>query len=239
MDKCIYCDQCFKFCHNSKSISFLKRCPNQDSNCKLFISRYRIYSDGESRVKNRVVNKIEELDWTNDEEFHYVYVYWRASSCFLKKHKRTDYLAKVINHFNDDIVELRVFYCHECKKIYTNGNLLPEQDILLHLKHTTLFGMPSSYYNYYDMSPQSILSKNGYNARKGTTSYTRHRVLDHIIENEILAPYEIINHLGNLIDWHLGDPKWLDPIAKWEEDVTYVQSINVERYNGKLKIVHI
>lgn len=230
MDKCVFCDQHFKLCHNGKSDIFLKKCPCQSKKCNLFISR--------DEPKIKIKKKVEKLDWTNEEEFHYVDVFWKTSNCFIQKHKRTDYIAKVINHSNEDIIELRVFYCHKCNMFYANGNLLPKQDVLIHLHKLCLLGMPNSYYNYYDMSPQSILSKNGYNARKGSTSYKRHRVIDFVIENEILTPYDIINHLGSLIDWHLGDIKWKEAISKWREDIIYIQNINVERYNGKLKIRH-
>lgn len=230
MSKCVFCDRHFNLCHNGKSDIFLKECRSQNNKCNLFIPR--------DKLKNKSEKKIEELDWTNEEDFHYVDVSWKTSHCFVEKHKRTDYLAKVFNHSKDDIIELRVFYCQNCNRFYANGNMLPDQDVLMHLNKVVLFGMPNSYYNYYDMSPQSILRKNGYSASKDSTAFKRHRILDFVIDNNILTPYEIINHFGGLIDWHISDPKWNDAVEKWREDIAYVSSINVERYNGKLKIKH-
>ena len=156
-----------------------------------------------------------------------MHVYWRNSSCFLNKHKRTDYVAKVINHAEDDIIKIRIFYCHTCGVYCANGNLLPDFDLLRHLQKTVFFNMPSSYYEYSDMSPESLLRKNGYKASAGITAYERHRILDNIIDKGILTPYQIINHLGGLVDWHYWDSKWNGAVAKWREDILYVQNLDV------------
>ena len=230
MPKCVYCDQHFRLCHNRMSEVFLRKCPNQNKSCIFFISR--------DSTNKKAKSCIRELDWTKGNNIHFVHVFWHTSGCFTNKHKRTDYLAKVLKDDDDEIVELRIFYCHKCETYYANGNLLPEKDILVHMKNTHLFNMPSGYYDYYDMSPQSILRKNGYSARSGSVPYERHRVLDHVIENGILTPYQIINHLGGLIDWHYGDPKWKNAVSNWKEDLNYVQDIDVEEHNGRFKILH-
>lgn len=232
MNKCMYCDIHFHLCHNGKSDIFLQQCQRQKKSCSLFVAR----ESTDKKQKNK--KQIEELDWTNDKKTHYVHVYWHNSSCFTKKHKRTDYWVKIDN-YDDEDVKIRIFYCHTCNVFYTNGNLLPDQDILHIIRRKiVLFNMPDSYYKYNDMSPQSILRKNGYTVREGSVAFQRHKILDHIINSGILTPYQIINHLGGLIDWHYWDSKWDNAVSKWQEDIHYVQNLDVEEHEGKFKIIH-
>lgn len=230
MSQCVFCDKHFKLCHNGKSSSFLTKCQKQNKSCDCFLER-------QNAKKDKATKQINEIDWTDEAEMHYVHVYWGRSSCFINKHRRTEYRAKVYDYYEEEYLRLRVFYCHDCEMFYANGNLLPERDVMHHLRRTYFANMPSSYYEYFSLNPRSVLSKYGYSVREnGPTTSERQRILVKVIEEEALTPYGIINHIGNLIDWHYWDSKWKNAIRKWQEDLEFVKDYQAKDYPGRLAI---
>ena len=80
----------------------------------------------------------------------------------------------------------------------------------------------------------------GYNVNKAQALSTakRHKILDILIQNNVMRPYEIISHLEMLIRTRKNIKSMFDAIEKWEEDIDYVQHYNKIDESVKVKSIY-
>lgn len=80
----------------------------------------------------------------------------------------------------------------------------------------------------------------GYNVNKAQALSTakRHKILDILIQNNVMRPYEIISHLEMLIRTRKNINSMFDAIEKWEEDIDYVQHYNKIDESVKVKSIY-
>ncbi|MCI6582539.1 MAG: hypothetical protein MSH15_11265 [Oscillospiraceae bacterium] len=80
----------------------------------------------------------------------------------------------------------------------------------------------------------------GYNVNKAQALSTakRHKILDILIQNNVMRPYEIISHLEMLIRTRKNIKSMFDAREKWEEDIDYVQHYNKIDESVKVKSIY-
>lgn len=80
----------------------------------------------------------------------------------------------------------------------------------------------------------------GYNVNKAQALSTakHHKILDILIQNNVMRPYEIISHLEMLIRTRKNIKSMFDAREKWEEDIDYVQHYNKIDESVKVKSIY-
>jgi len=86
-----------------------------------------------------------------------------------------------------------------------------------------------------EMNVYSVLKQYGYNVskQKNLSDSIRHLILANIIDNEVMTKQEIINYLRSFINRRSGYSKYSSAIAKWNDDMSFVQEYPIASYNKK------
>lgn len=122
------------------------------------------------------------------------------------------------------------FYCKQCGKYFVTNDAFErltrsgrlccrvmEIDDVVNPK-----GGAGRFANY---ANESVIRQYGYNVSKqeDLSSGERQAILSFVIENDVMSQYEIISFLDTLIDTREGMANMQDAVAKWREDVRFLE----------------
>ncbi len=219
-----YCKQCNLF--------YLRRTLyNQYKNYKFdyeFVDTPIIKTDVNSEIKPNFSNS--NVKNINIEDF---LVRTSLNKCVNNNHtlSRIKACVSIITKSNGIIEEtFDAAYCSECNKSYileSTYNRLKKLGQIC-CKVIEYEDLKQNYSSFSSWQKKSLLAMYGYNVNKNEslTVAERHMILDFIIENNIMRPFEIISHLEMLIRTRKNLKNMADAREKWEDDIRYVQNYN-------------
>lgn len=154
-------------------------------------------------------------------------------SCKHRGHTMTPVEASVAVLIADSILDertFRAFYCEQCGKYFvtdtaferlTRGGRLCCRVIELQ----DAINLKEGKGRFSQYAKESMIHQYGYNVAKaeGLTSGNRQSILSFVIENDIMSQYEIISFLEGLIRTREGMRNMQDAVAKWKEDVRFLE----------------
>ena len=129
----------------------------------------------------------------------------------------------------NEIIEEKVYvgYCNQCGVYYIfrrDYYALKEKGKLL---CKVIDSEPKNVISdaYFDLNPQSVLSKMGYNVQATTNLSTgeRQEILRRVIDEGALSVNEILNLLEMHIHLHDGKEKYGNAEIKWKDDAEFVK----------------
>lgn len=217
----------FKCIKNKEShkYSVLATVPNSGGNSYRKVDRY-------NRDYNPFINeryghnvKVEELELPKTKRVLYVF----KGFLNVAKINTIDYYLKFTNLLNGQEVRVLVAYNQITQKYYisaTQLRWLHDKGIFPKVKFKTCNDGSIPLITG-DFSELSELSLYGYSAgKKGMKTKDRHKLLNYIIDNNIMSRYEIIKHLQGLINLREGrtDRDFSEAISNWESDIIYVNN---------------
>ena len=219
-----YCKQCNLF--------YLRRTLyNQYKNFKFdydFVNTPIIKTNVNSEIKPNSSNS--NVKNINIEDF---LVRTSLNKCVNNNHtlSRIKACVSIITKSNGIIEEtFDAAYCSECNKSYileSTYNRLKKLGQIC-CKVIEYEDLKQNYSSFSSWQKKSLLAMYGYNVNKNEslTVAERRMILDFIIENNIMRPFEIISHLEMLIRTRKNLKNMADAREKWEEDISYVQNYN-------------
>lgn len=132
---------------------------------------------------------------------------------------------------NGTSVNVNVQFCMGCgkyfmnlKSFYTYQKLYGDLKISLHFDANMPYYIDDIWTNF---SRDSVLSRNGYNVKAGTSSEIRQRILCRILNEGFAAKHELISLLTQFIQLH----QTTNPgaCARWREDLLFVNQFEIDR----------
>lgn len=226
-------------CSNIQIERYGCRCPYEiGQNCKGFRT-----IRGERAIPKGLISEYYDpehepipdnfIDWTNQLES--VFIYSSFNYCLHNKHSTSNHNARIVDLISGKTRYLKVLYCEDCQKYYAAKNQIDRfirAGIALKVKFISL-----DYSDYSDFKSVSDLALYGYNVRKnGLKDHDRMKLLVKIIENGLMSPHEIIDHLNGLISLHQYDPKWSAAIDKYRDDIAFVNDYKFQNPDVILKL---
>lgn len=166
-----------------------------------------------------------------------IFVY--AKKCNCKKCQRrfgrdtiADRKATVLTK-NGKSIDINVQFCMGCgryfmnlKSLYTYQSLYGDLKITLHFDPNIPYSFNDMWVNF---SENSVLSRNGYNVKAGTSIETRQRILRWILNEGIATKHEVISLLTQFIQLHqTTKPGACD---RWREDLLFVNQLEIDHQN--------
>lgn len=155
--------------------------------------------------------------------------------CTLSGHETTDVKGTVLvfNHSGGQSVKsVMLSYCSTCARFvmrtsdFISLNGYPNCTVRDLRTNKTIYKPDIQSELSVNLSPQSILSKNGYTVKSGSgiPISERQRILVRVIENGIMTRNQVCDHLQYLIYLNDGKKNYESAVSKWRSDLDYIQS---------------
>lgn len=157
------------------------------------------------------------------------------SKCVHEEHEllNVNALVKIMSKHIIKEYSFPAMFCNTCKKYYIYENTYQRMKHIGHIcckviEYNALKEAGSG--SFGEWQKKSMLSLYGYNVNcnSNLSEQKRHEILDFIIENNIMSPYEVINHLEMFANLRNNQPNMKKAIEKWHDDIAYVQDKNVK-----------
>lgn len=174
-----------------------------------------------------------------------IFIYAKKCSCqkCQRKFDRdtiTDRKATVLTK-SDNPVDVNVQFCMGCgryfmnlKSFYTYQKLYGDLKISLHFETNIPYDTDDIWINF---ARDSVLSRNGYNVKAGTSRETRQEILCRILNEGFATKHEVITLLTQFIQLHQTAKP--EACARWREDLLFVNQFEIYRQDdaGKKELL--
>lgn len=158
-----------------------------------------------------------------------LYIYKGNIRCHRYGHNIIQTTA-ILHSKTDDEIQLNVEYCTQCRKFMLEYTLFEQY----RNRYGVLIGnfrmvVNGEFDGEYDLAEESPLMLSGYNVnqRDGYTSKERHYILARIIHDGIMDKGDVIRYLSYFIRKNGAKRGNELALSKWEEDLAFVQSYNI------------
>lgn len=161
----------------------------------------------------------------------------RISVVRCRKHKIIDIMCNVKILSLTGSLEIHTVpghYCETCDKYYMLENIYRQLKTKGHIVCKVVeMDFWSSKSNYMNLNQESVLHIMGYNVNVQTnlTKEQRRKIMELIVDEEILSIAEICSHLQWLINRNKNNKNFDDARVKWEEDCRYIESYKSKKRN--------
>lgn len=127
-------------------------------------------------------------------------------------------------------VDINVQFCMGCgryfmnlKSFYTYQKLYGDFKISLHFEVNIPYDTDDMWLNF---ARDSVLSRNGYNVKAGTSRENRQRILYRILNEGLATKHEVISLLTQFIQLHQTTKP--GACARWREDLLFVNQFQID-----------
>ncbi len=214
-----YCEKCNKYLIDKKSFDSISN--DRIPDCKLEEYNYK-------------KDYFKEIELSGKADF---IVRTNLIKCNSKNHIIEDIKAEVAiveknGNYNKRIIN--AYYCRDCNLFYMyNGdyNKLIQYGIPLCPIYEYEKYIKENNTNNYDLNQESILHAFGYNVNSinNITETQRRKILEYLINNNILPKHKIISYITYFINIHKGHNNFKNAIEKWESDIDYLKKIEMAK----------
>lgn len=128
------------------------------------------------------------------------------------------------------IAQIPACWCHECGKYYilnsTYEKLIKEGSPACQVRNMVISMDGEG--NDWNMQPESILKKNGYNVQAATNlpDNRRQDILADIVDRKILSKYEISSYLNMFAAQKRNMQNYERAVSKWDADRAFIEAYN-------------
>lgn len=172
------------------------------------------------------INDLKELWEKHHNIIRKLVIYSRNKGCSKHENYERDVYIACKNHKGVlEVKESRLFYCKKCKRYFTYRDYFEAMSIKNGKLIANISYEDTDYYSDYD--DEHFIYILGYNVKKTSnlSAQDRHMILKSIIENRLLKKSEVVAHLQWLIGANEKNPIYKQAIAKWRQDLSFLQSI--------------
>ena len=160
----------------------------------------------------------------------------KANQCFNDDSKLIDINGKTKILQEDGTmkdVSFLAAYCIQCGRFYIHEsvyNSLRKQGILQCSIISPSHSLSNAENSVIEWNEESILHLYGYNvnSQENLTNEQRQAILYNIVKSKKISRFEIVDHLGFLIQLNKDKVNFNSAIAKWKMDAEFVNSIDIE-----------
>lgn len=175
-----------------------------------------------------------------------LYVYKNKCRCRKCERKYPEYRAHIVVNRaayvktqSGEQVKINVQFCEGCGEYFMNIESLIEYEQLygkLDCNLSYTYSYYDSFDQFEDFAQSSVLSRNGYNVRKGTSQIQRQAILGRILDYGLATKSEIIDLLTQNIQF--ARKRLPDACRRWEEDILFVNQYRIDEQDnaGLLKM---
>lgn len=204
-----------------------------------------ISNSSKDNISEQVFQNVREIDLICDNEPVLIYVYYKTISCQFKNHNLENVTALVNCENRFDPIKINICFCKECSRYFIQETALNQYQnkygviIFRHLYDERYYEdkiIDDDRYMYY--KSHSELWLYGYNVQQGKlTKEERKKLLTFLITTNLLSKNDVIQSLIQNIDEFKNRERYGEAIAKWKEDLIYIQNFNIDEQRlvtGKL-----
>lgn len=164
--------------------------------------------------------------------------------CVYKEHSLISITTSVSILTSGGIIEekFNAMYCEKCNKYYILESTYENLKRIGHIcckviEYDDVIGNLS---NFNEWQKKSLLAMYGYNVNSthALSTEKRHTVLDFLIQNKIMTPSKIINHLEMQIRLRRNMKTMKKAIEKWRDDIEYLYDYNKHDSNVIVRSIY-